>query len=304
MFPLRLLHTFTVVADELHFGRAAERLHMTQPPLSQQIKQLEQLVGTELFHRTTRSVRLTPAGKVLLLHARKLLLDADSALDAVKRAASGEGGTIELGFTASSIYRVLPRLVAEFRRLYPQVLLKLQEMAPDKMLDELCTGRLDVALLRPPAASFDDPRLTLTSVAEERMLLAIRADHFLSELDTVPMACLDNLPFIAFSPDQARYSHDLCQRLFLSSNVQPDVVQESIMPTMLALVEAGIGAALVPSSVQGMWGGAIQYKALDGAVDNTTTLYAAYRRELSNPAAQHLIRVASQLDLTDRSAHE
>ena len=296
MLSLRLLYTFTIVAEELHFGRAAERLHMTQPPLSQQIRQLEQLIDAELFHRTTRSVRLTPAGKVLLTHARKLLLDAEAALGAAKRAACGEGGTIAVGFTASSIYRVLPRLVAEFKKFYPEVQLKLQEMSPEKMLEELHAERLDVVLLRPPAACFVDPRLTLTAVAEERMMLAIRADHPLARLASVPIDHLDNLPFIAFSPEQARYSHELCQRLFLAGGVRPDIVQESIMPTMLALVEAGIGAALVPGSVQGMWGGAIQYKPLAGDVDNVTTLYVACKPELSNPAARHFIRVAEQLD--------
>lgn len=298
MLSLRLLHTFTIVAEELHFGRAAERLHMTQPPLSQQIRQLEQLVNAELFYRSTRSVKLTPAGKVLLERARKLLLDAESACRAVQLAERGDAGTIALGFTASSTYVVLPRLISEFRDRYPAVELKLQELPPETLLDDLHGERLDVALLRPPAACFSDTRLTLTSVARESLVLAMRVDHPLAHLDVVPIALIDQLPFIGFSPSNARYSYELCQRIFASNGVQPQIVQESIMPTMLALVAAGIGAALVPASAQAIWTGALHYRRLAGNVDDVTTLYAARLGRVVNQAAENFVSIAATLDYT------
>ncbi|MDH2238974.1 LysR family transcriptional regulator [Pigmentiphaga sp. GD03639] len=293
LLSMRLLHTFSVVAEELHFGRAAERLHMTQPPLSQQIRQLEQLIGAELFHRTTRSVSLTPAGRILHDRAKKILQDAEAAADAARRAASGSAGSVAVGFTASSIYRTLPRLVSAFRRQYPEVELRLEEMRPEPMLDALHADKLDVALLRPPEKSLADPRLAHSVIARERLVLALPADHALAHLEQVPVSNLDGLHLIGFSPDQAPYSYELCQRLFHAAQVVPHVVQASILPTMLALVEAGMGAALVPASAQATWSGALHYRPLADTQENITTLYAVRRQDMRNPAAEKFVDLAA-----------
>jgi len=297
---MRLLHTFSIVAEELHFGRAAERLHMTQSPLSQQIRQLEQMIGAELFHRTTRSVSLTPAGRILHDRARKILQDADSAVEAARRAASGTAGSVAIGFTASSIYRTLPRLVSAFRRQYPEVELRLEEMRPEPMLDALHADKLDVALLRPPEKCLADPRLAHSVIARERLVVALPAGHPLAHLDRIPVASLDGLHLIGFSPEQAPYSHELCQRIFNTAQVVPHVVQESIMPTILALVEAGMGAALVPASAQATWTGALHYRPLSDCEENTTALYAVRRQDLRNPAAEKFIGLAGAAAIAPR----
>ncbi|VCU68467.1 Hca operon transcriptional activator [Pigmentiphaga humi] len=295
---MRLLHTFSVVAEELHFGRAAERLHMTQPPLSQQIRQLEQIVGAELFHRTTRSVSLTPAGRILQDRAGKILRDAEAAVEAVRRASSGSAGSVALGFTASSIYRVLPRLVSAFRRQYPEVELRLEEMRPEPMLDALHADKLDVALLRPPEKCLADPRLAHSLIAREQLVVALPAAHALARLDRISVADLDGLHIIGFSPEQAPYSHGLCQRIFNMAQVVPHIVQESILPTMLALVEAGVGAALVPASAQATWSGALHYRPLAGAGENYTALYAVRKQDMRNPAAEKFIAMAGTPEIT------
>src|SRR5919206_4230100 len=147
MFDLNQLRCFVTVAEELHFGRAAARLNMTQPPLSRQIQVLEHIIDAPLLERTSRSVRLTPAGRTFLPEARRILRLAESAVASTKRIARGEAGSIAIGFTAASGYSFLPRLITASRSRFPDVDLVLKEMVTADQLEALAAHRIDVGLL-------------------------------------------------------------------------------------------------------------------------------------------------------------
>ena len=190
ILSLRALNSFVAVAEELHFGAAAERLHITQPPLSQQIRLLEEALGTELFTRSTRSVQLTVAGKVLLERARRLLADSEAAAQEVKRAGRGELGRLVLGFPNSAAYRLLPRALRLYKSRYPHVELDLREMLSSDLLDALHSRQLDIALVR-ASSSMLGPDLERVVASREDMVLALPSQHPLAELDVVPLERLE-----------------------------------------------------------------------------------------------------------------
>ncbi|GAD22365.1 LysR family transcriptional regulator [Acidovorax sp. MR-S7] len=247
----RNLLAFIAVAEELHFGRAAQRLHISQPPLSQQIRQFEEEVGAPLLVRTTRSVQLTPAGRLLLERAHLLVAEADAALHAVRRHALGDEGVLTLGFTHSTVYRVLPQVLQVFRQACPDVVLELRQQTSDLLVEDVRSGRLDVALLR-FSASMDSAGLVSSVVSHDPMVLVLPLGHPLAAHERVPVRHLQGLPWVGYEPQGARYFHELEEKLLASAQVRPHVRHHSLLPTLLALVEAGMGAALVPlSAVQG-----------------------------------------------------
>ena len=286
MLSFRLLRSFKVMAQERHFGRAAKILNITQPPLSQQIRQLETIVGAELFVRTTRQVELTEAGRVLLTHAEKLLSDGDKALRAVREVVDREKLTLVLAYTASAGGSVVPRALAVFQARYPAGRLQIREMTAEQMLEELDVGKIDIAVLRPPGWCFQDERFLLREVHTESMVLALLPGHPLAAHERVPVRLLDRQKFIGFSSEEARFSFELCQRIFEAHGVAPDIVQTSRLPTILTLVEAGMGVALVPESAAQAWSGATVYRYLleDGAADKSS-IYAATLSQGTRPSA-------------------
>lgn len=246
MFELSHLRSFVVVAEELHFGRAATRLHMTQPPLSRQIQLLEHQVGAELLDRTNRNVRLTPAGRAFLPDARAILRLAESASLSARRVSTGDAGSISIGFTASSGYRFLPGLILICHEKLPGVELVLKEMVTMEQVEALSAGRLDVALLRPHAAIAD---FETRCVAREPLVLALRDDHRLAQGALPTLEDFDHAPFLTYSPIEARYFHDLVAGTFSRAGVHPDFTQYvTQIHTILALVRAGLGAALIPEA--------------------------------------------------------
>ena len=172
MFTLDQLRGFVAVAEELHFGRAAERLRMTQPPLSRQIQKLERSVGVQLLDRDNRTVELTTAGAAFLVEARRLLGLADGALDHVRRIHAGSAGTVRIGFTATAAFGVLPSLLNRVGAAYPEIDLELQELVTRDQLDGLLSGDLDLGLARPP---FDTPTFASRLLHREALLLAVPA---------------------------------------------------------------------------------------------------------------------------------
>ena len=246
MFELSQIRCFVAVAEELHFSRAADRLNMTQPPLSRQIALLEHHVGTPLLKRTSRSVSLTAAGRAFLPEAARILRMADEAAATARRIAKGESGSLAIGYTAACGYATLPEMVRQLRTLAPGVSLTLKELVTDAQLEGLDAGRLDVGLLRPHAAHGE---LQTLSLAREALVLAVPT----SEADQWPeqptLQCLHGQPFLMYSPYEARYFHQLLQNLFDREGVKPDVVEYiSQIHSMLALVHAGMGVALIPAA--------------------------------------------------------
>lgn len=290
LYSRRLL-AFVAVAEELHFGRAADRLRMSQPPLSQQIRQLEASVGVALFERTTRSVELTPAGQVLLDRARRLIHDAHGAVDATHRAARGELGSLSLGFTATAAFQVLPRAISAYRGRYPEVALMLHEYNSAEQVEALRRGRIDVGLLRHHGA-LDDPALRFERIASEPMQLAMPKGHALARFQRVPLRALDGQDFIGFDARASRYFDGLLRRLFERAGCQPRVVHLSVLPTILALVEAGVGVALVPASAADLRPGRVEHRPLSGAgVAGTALLHCAVREGDARPPVRALTAV-------------
>lgn len=245
---LRLLRHFIAVAEERHFGRAAERLNMTQPPLSQQMKRLEERLEVSLFERTTRSVQLTPAGKVLLKQGRQLIADSDDLELSVRRAAQGKAGSLVISFVNTASYEVLPRSIVAYRERYADIDLALKPMYSYLAVEELRMGRIDVAFIRPTDAVLIDPSLEIAIAAREPMYVALPLRHPLGQHKSIPLEALEGVPFVGYTPLDGRYFYEKIMGLFAQHRVRPDIVYESVMPTMFAIVEAGMGLALVPAS--------------------------------------------------------
>ena len=244
MFELSQIRCFVAVAEELHFGKAAARLNMTQPPLSRQIQLLEHAVGTALLFRSSRVVELTPAGRRFLLEARTLLRVAETAVLDARRVAQGKAGEISIGFTAGSSYRDVPDLVERCRALLPDVTLRLREMVSQAQLEALLAGRLDLALVRPPVSQ---PGLLWRSIRRESLIAVLPVSHAYAQRETLRLQDLDDTDFVMYSPDEARYFYELTSDIMRRASVRPRYVQYvSQIHTILALVRAGLGVSVVP----------------------------------------------------------
>ncbi len=281
---LRQLRYFVAVAEEMHFGRAALRLHMTQPPLSQTIQALEASLGTPLFYRTQRSVSLTPAGLALLPEARRILLQAEGLSDIAHRAASGESGRLSLAFVSTADYSVLPPFLREFREHYPQVQIDLREATSDVQLEELLQGRIDAGLLIPPLPDKAKTELEYVSVLSEPLILAApKGIKALRGKSTVSLKTLTDMPLIIFPRRIAPAFHDAILACFHDAGLTPRIGQEAIqMQTIVGLVSAGMGIALVPQSVSNLNRPGVEYKPLTGKTPLVET-GLAWRRDNASP---------------------
>ena len=293
MFELSHLRCFVAVAEELHFGRAAARLNLTQPPLSRQIQLLEHVLGVRLLERTSRSVLLTRSGQNFLPEARRVLRLAEGAALAARRTASGEAGTITLGFTAASGYDFLPRLIKAFRAEAPDIDLVLKEMVSTDQVESLTAGRIEVGLVRPP---FNRRELQSLCVVREPLLLAAPEDHPLAIAAEVRLADLDRQPMVTYSPYEARYFYDLLATLFASAAITPRYVQHiSQVHSILGLVKAGIGLALVPQAARNLGFGGVVLRPLALETPSIVELHAIWRPTDVNPAIETLRRTLRQL---------
>jgi DNA-binding transcriptional LysR family regulator len=245
---LRHLRYAVAVADELHFARAAARLHIAQPPLSQQIKGLEEELGVRLFDRTNRRVRLTDAGAAFVAEARRTLASAERAADAARRAARGETGRLALGYVTSVAYQLLPAIVRAFRRRAPDVTLVLEEMIAGEQTRALAAGALDVGFMRRPPPL--EPGLIGTTLKREPIIVALPRDHALAALRMIRLRDLAGELLVVFParprPSWADVEIDLCRR----AGFEPRTQEAVEMASALSLVAAGIGVTLVPESVR------------------------------------------------------
>nr|WP_315395009.1 LysR family transcriptional regulator [uncultured Duganella sp.] len=279
---LRQLRYFVTVAEELHFGKAALRLHMTQPPLSQTIQALEQLLGATLFERSRRGVALTPAGAALLPEARRLLAAALELPQLAQRAAAGEVGRLTLAFVSSADYSVLPPFLRAYRAAYPQVHLTLQESTSDVQLDDLLHSRIDAGLLIPPLPDKAKLELDYLPVLREPLVLAVPAG-LLAKQGKVALGELPPLPLIVFPRAISPALYDAIVAVFRDAGVMPEIGQQAIqMQTIVSLVSAGMGMALVPQSVSNLMRPGVEYRALAHAVPLVET-GLAWRRDNASP---------------------
>ncbi len=261
---LRQLRYFVAVAEELHFRRAAERMHISQPPLSQQIRALEDELGFALLVRTRRRVALTPAGDAFLRDARALLGELEGAVATARRIDAGQTGRLRINFVGSALFSILPGTVERFRRSRPAIELELHERATVDQLRAVRSGLADVGLVRPPIE--DDAGLRVQTVLRERTVAALPAGHPLAGLTRVPLRRLAAEPLVLFPRDQAPGFHDLLIDALAGAGIAPRVIQYAPeMLTIIGLVAAGTGVSLVPESVQRLGLDGVTYRAVAGA---------------------------------------
>lgn len=276
---LRHLRYFAAVAEERHFGRAARRLHMAQPPLSRQIQALEDELGFPLFERTSRRVEITSAGAVLLVHVRRLFEQLDGAVYAARRAHLGETGRIAVGYLSSLVYSGITELLRSFRERHPLVELVLREMGPQEQIDALKQRRLDVGFVRGP---LDDGELMAERVRREPLMVALPVGHRLAGRRRLPLALLANEPFIAFPRQRSPAFFDLLMRLCHEAGFTPRIEQEAPHLDLISLVAAGFGVSIVPASIRELGRAGIVLRPIAGAP--TTELLVAWRARDPDPA--------------------
>ena len=292
MFELIQLRCFVAVAEELHFGRAAERLNMTQPPLSRQIQTLEHTLDVKLLERTSRSVRLTPAGRAFLPEARRVLRLAEGAALTAKRVARGEAGSIKIGFTAGSSYSFLPRLVAFATAEMPDVDLVLREMVTTAQVEALAANRIDLGLVRMP---IDRRGLGIMCIQREPLMVAVPRNHPLAKGGDPRVNDIDRQDFIMYSPHEGRYFHDLVTSVLRTAEVMPNYVQYiHQIHTMLSLVDAGMGIALVPESAQTLRFDGVMLRTLRLSPKAFAELHLVWRGRNDNPALSRFRDVVTQ----------
>lgn len=245
---LRHLRYFAAVAETRHFGRAAEQLHMAQPALSQSIRQLEAELGTPLFTRTTRQVRLTPAGEFLREEARRVLAAVDDSVHGVRRIAEGRQGLVRIAFTGTAAYTQLPRIARILKSELPGLALEVHaDQLTSQQVDGLVAGRFDLGVLRPPTSGDD---LVLRTLEIEPLVLAVAADHRLASEPVVAMADLRAEDFVLFAGDVSVVNEAVLRSCREAGFTPRHEHRAHGISVLLPLVAADLGVALVPASVR------------------------------------------------------
>src|SRR5579864_540280 len=273
---LRQLRYFVTVAEEKHFGRAAARLSMTQPPLSQAIRALEETLGVALFARTKRSVELTPVGADLLPEVRRLLASAEGLRPLAQSLARGEAGVLSLAFVSTADYGLLPLLLHDFGARHPRVRLQLAEATSDVQIDELVAGRIDAGLVIAPLPPRHLAQLSWLPIAREPLVIAMSselAEHAGSNPDgdwrdePVSLRDVADAPLVIFPRRLAPGFYDIIMDCYGVAGLTPRIGQEAIqMQTIVSIVSAGMGVALVPQSLRNLRRTGVVYRPLSESV--------------------------------------
>ena len=292
MFELSQLRCFVAAAEELHFGRAALRLNMTQSPLSRQIQLLERILDVTLLERTSRSVDLTPAGRVFLIEARRIVRLSESAALSARRVAKGDAGRVAIGFTAVSGYNLVPQIVANARVGLPNIELELREMVTTDQVDALLTGLIDIGFVRPP---LDRHEFDTVCVRIEPLVVALPAGDPRHAKAVLDLADFDDQPLIMYTRQGAGYFHQMLVRLFDTAGVAPLYLQHvTQIHSMLGLVHAGLAAAIVPESASGLHLNDLQFRRLATLPEKPVELHMAWRRDNANPALEPMRKLCAE----------
>jgi DNA-binding transcriptional LysR family regulator len=289
MVELRHLRYFIAVAEELNFSRAAQRMHMAQPPLSAAIRQLERDLGVDLFVRTTREVKLTDAGRAFLQGARRTLADAERAAEDARRAAAGELGHLRIAYSWSTRFQTLPALGRAFRATHPDVELLAQEMWNARMPAAFASGSIDLALSLCPEIAAE---LELAPIRTERLVALLPAAHPLAREQAIPLSALAAEEFILFPREIAPRLHDAFVAIYRRAGFEPRVRNESFHTGWdLGILAEIPAAAIAPQTVAGGLPEGIAAVALSEPTDALETCLL-WRSDDSSPAIAALVAVA------------
>lgn len=289
---LRHLRYFVAVAEEGHFGRAAARLKIAQPPLSRQIQGLEKELGFQLFLRSSRSVELTQPGQILLQHAHKIFESLDVAVREAQRASRGERGRIAVGYPSSLAYSGLTELLRAFRGKAPGVDVSLRELPPQLQVDALRDGKLDVGFVRAP---LEEPDIAYETLMREPLMMALPSDHPLASRRYVNLAHVARDPFVFFPRPMSPAYFDALMRLCNTAGFTPRIVQEAPQLDILSLVAAGFGVSIVPASLRSIRRAGLVLRPLVGGP--TTELLIAWVKGNSSPLLRGFLDVAQAFAL-------
>ncbi|MFI9808517.1 LysR family transcriptional regulator [Streptomyces sp. NPDC052301] len=292
--PLPQLHAFVVLAEELHFGHAAARLGIAQPPLSQQIRRLEEKVGHALFDRGPGRVTLTPAGRALLPAARRALTGLADGLARARAVGSGRAGRLRIGFAASVALTLLPGVLRDFRQRFPDARLDIHEMTTAPQLDALRDRTIDVGLLREPPPPPDEPELDFRTVLSEPFVAVLPAAHPLAAQRAVRIAELADEPFVLLPRVVGPRLHDQITGLCEAAGFTPRIAQHAVeWQTVCALVEAGLGVSLAPASIRRIRLRGVTFRRIDPGTARTRVA-VAWRRDDRNPLIGALLATLGQ----------
>ncbi|GGC58557.1 LysR substrate-binding domain-containing protein [Undibacterium terreum] len=301
---LRHLRYFVTVAEELHFTRAAERLHIGQPPLSQQIQALEQEIGVQLLERSKRWVRLTPAGKSFLEDARKILALSEQAGQTARRAGRGEIGELRIGFTPSTPFtEIFPAVINLFRTEFPQVTLGLREMPTMRQLAAIEERQLDLGFIRPTEVEVGKT-ISLTVLSSDPLMLVMPAKHRLAGHKSVPFEELAAESFIMYPHQVGTGLSRQVQRLCREAGFEPRIAQEAQeASTIIGLVAAGCGISILPESFRKIRLEGVTYRPMAGKSSRTALMLATLAAE-NNVITDAFLRLAASVADQGRAAHE
>lgn len=288
MVEIRHLRYFIAVAKESNFSRAAEKLHMSQPPLSQQIQKLEEDLGVNLIERGTRPVRLTEAGKFFYQQAQAVVDQFDQFLDKTQKMAQGEEGTLTVAFVSSSTYELMPRILRTFRKLFPGVSLNLIEKNTPQQLESLRNKQINLGIGRP---FLEDADIASDWILDESIVVAVPSEHPWAHKTSVSLTALANEDMINFywshEPSFGTFVMTTCRQ----AGFEPRIVQRTgELQTALGLVCAGIGVALLPASVEHTSREGVKYIPLKKP-SPTISMVAAYRKDDSSPILKRFLDV-------------
>jgi DNA-binding transcriptional LysR family regulator len=274
---LRHLKYFIAVAEELHFARAAGRLHIAQPSLSKQIKQLEQELGFPLFYRTKQRVELLDAGHVFLDEAHRILRQAENAVESARRAHTGQSGRLLIGFSASATLEVLPKVLRKYLELYPNVTVELSEITTIRATELVLDSPLSVGLLRSPSL-LNKELFSIETILREPFVVAVPDSHPAAKQDSVRIKTLAGEPFIV-PPRQPGWDYaDAIFQILRENAVEPRIVQEARQAlAVVSLVAGGLGVALVPASFSNVRLPGVTYRPIKGR-SLTTDLAMVWKR--------------------------
>jgi DNA-binding transcriptional LysR family regulator len=289
---LRQLRYFVAVAEEQHFGRAARRLHLSQPPLSVQIKALEQDLGVRLLARTSRRVALTDAGRAFLEKARTILDAVEEAREVALGTERGTQGRLEVGFISSATLSLLPPSIRLFRERFSEVELELRELTSAQQIDALYEGEIKAGLVRLPLRA---PGIRFEPVLEERLVVALPSGHALEDLDRVPLEEIVDLPLIFFTRQLIPGFHAQIVELFQRVGAFPTVAQHAVhLQTIVGLVASGVGISILPSSAKRVGREGVIYRALDVS-DATSWMGLAWIEGSESMLVSHFVRTVREV---------